>query len=99
MRNGTYVRAPERVFIDPKCKIRLPIPLPDPAAMRVHRVVVAHGASERCRAEIGGSGSLTIMPQLRGNTHRLPRSKGGKPFVLVAYTETNHSFMFSMTRR
>ena len=74
--------SPERVFIDPKCKIRLPIPLPDPATMRVHRVVVAHGASDRCRAEIDGSGSLTIMPQLCGNAHQLPRSKGGKPFCI-----------------
>src|SRR5438093_11992844 len=39
---------PDRIFIDPKGKIPLPIPLPDLTRMRVHRVVVAHGASARC---------------------------------------------------
>ena len=72
----------DRVFIDAKCKIRLPIPLPDPATMRVHRIVVAHGASERCRKEIGGSGSLAIVPQICGDAHRLSRVKGGRPFCI-----------------
>src|SRR5687768_15267479 len=63
---------PDRIFIDPKCQIRLPIPLPDPARMRVHRVLVAHGVSQRCRETLGGSGSLMIVPGIVGDAHQLP---------------------------
>jgi len=77
-----HIRArPERIFIDPKCEIRLPIPLPDAARMRVHRVVVAHGAAQRCREALGGSGSLMIVPGIVGDDHQLPREKGGQPFA------------------
>jgi hypothetical protein len=76
-----HIRAhPDRIFIDPKCEIRLPVPLPDLAKMRVHRVVVAHGASQRCKQELGGSGSLMIVPGIIGDDHQLPREKGGRPF-------------------
>lgn len=73
---------PDRIFIDPKCEIRLPIPLPDPARMRVHRVLVAHGVSQRCRETLGGSGSLMIVPGIVGDDHQLPREKGGQPFAV-----------------
>jgi len=84
-----YIRAnPDRIFIDPKCKVPLPIPLPDPARMRVHRVVVAHGASERCRTTLGGSGSLMIIPTIVGDMHHLPQSKGGLPFAVGLVSAT-----------
>ena len=73
---------PGRVFIDAKCKIPLPIPLPDPLTMRIHRVVVAHGAAARCKEELGGSGSLMLTPQITGDAHTLPRGDGGQPFAI-----------------
>jgi hypothetical protein len=79
---------PGRIFIDPKCEIRLPIPLPDPARMRIHRVVVAHGASQRCREVLGGSGSLMIVPGIVGDEHQLPQEKGGQPFAIGRVSAT-----------
>lgn len=49
---------PDRLFLDRACRRPFPIPLPDPTRARFHRVVVAHGASARCKKELGGSGSL-----------------------------------------
>lgn len=51
---------PNRIFIDPEFTKPLPIPLPDPSVMRVHRIVVANGANDRCIKELSGSGSLMI---------------------------------------
>ena len=73
---------PDRIFIDAHCKIPLPIPLPDPDRMRVHRVVVAHGASARCREALGGSGSLALIPEIIGDRHQLPTAAGGMPFAV-----------------
>ncbi|UAJ12435.1 hypothetical protein [Polymorphobacter megasporae] len=44
---------PDQVFLDAKAQDRLPIALPVPADMRVHRICVATGAAERCRRETG----------------------------------------------
>ena len=79
---------PDRIFIDPKCKTRLPIPLPDSTRMRIHRVVVAHGAAQRRREALGGSGSLMITPQIIGDGHQLPRGKGGTPFAIGRVSAT-----------
>jgi hypothetical protein len=62
---------PESLFLDPLCTQRFPLPIPEPERMRVHRVVVAHGASEACRRALGGSGSLMIVPSLIGDDHLL----------------------------
>ena len=78
-----HIRAnPDRIFLDAKCKVALPVPLPAPSRLRVHRVVVAHGASARCKQELGGSGSLVLRPQIVGDSHRLPRAAGGAPFAI-----------------
>jgi hypothetical protein len=44
---------PSQVFLDAKTKERLPLDLPLPADMRVHRICVATGAAERCRRTTG----------------------------------------------
>lgn len=63
---------PDRIFLDQACTQPFPIPLPSPERMRVHRVVVAHGAEEACRAHFGGgNGSLVIAPEVIGNEHLL----------------------------
>lgn len=55
---------PDRVFLDRACTRQLPIALPPPNAMRVHRVVVAHGAKRACQDNMGGAGSLMIMTSI-----------------------------------
>jgi hypothetical protein len=58
-----------RLFLDRACSKPFPIDLPDPAAIRFHRIVVAHQVSERCRQELGGSGSLIINTSVVGDAH------------------------------
>ena len=62
---------PDRLFLDPACIQPFPVPLPKPERMQIHRIVVAHGASESCRRTLGGSGSLMIDPSLIGDDHLL----------------------------
>ena len=61
---------PHRIFLDAGCSHRLPIDLPRSDEMRIHRVVVARGAGERCSAFFGGdSGSLMVRSNLVGDGH------------------------------
>jgi hypothetical protein len=60
---------PERIFVDRRCTQPIPVALPDSDKLQVHRVVVAHDASRRCRELLGGSGSLVIFPALAGEAH------------------------------
>ena len=73
---------PDRFFLDRACTQRFPLPLPDPSAAKVHRVVVAHGVAERCRRELGGSGGLRIVPAVVGAMHTAPPEDGGRPFAI-----------------
>lgn len=57
---------PDRLFLDSACTIPLPIVLPAVDEMVFHRILVAHDASEQCRKELGGSGSLMIKSDLLG---------------------------------
>ena len=58
---------PDNIYLDPDCRDRLPLSLPPSKEMRVHRVVVARGAGERCSAFFGGdSGSLMVNNCLLG---------------------------------
>ena len=59
----------DRIFVDRRCSQAFPIPIPDLASARFHRIVVAHDASRRCRELMGGSGSLFIIPEIKGKTH------------------------------
>lgn len=61
--------SPERLFIDRACRTPLPIDLPSTDRMLIHRVVVAHSSSQRCSRELGGSGSLMIIPSITGPDH------------------------------
>lgn len=61
---------PDRLFLDPRCTRRFPFPLPPASSMRVHRIVVAHGASAACKSHFGGgSGSLMIDSTVVGDAH------------------------------
>ena len=64
---------PGRIFLDARCQWPLPLNLPSSDEMRVHRIVVARGASERCSAFFGGdSGSLMVRNDLIGASHTNP---------------------------
>ena len=73
-------RYPNRLFLDRACTRPFPIDLPDPTKARFHRVVVAHDASRRCREELGGSGSLMIVPDIIGPMHY--EGEGIQPFQI-----------------
>lgn len=50
---------PDRLFLDPECKQRFPLPI-DPKKARFFLVAVAVGAAEACRQHMGGTGSLMV---------------------------------------
>jgi hypothetical protein len=58
---------PNQVFLDANCTERLPIALPLPEKMRVHRVCVALGALDRAAAETGRR-SLVVRPAATNGT-------------------------------
>jgi hypothetical protein len=57
---------PNRLFLDAACEHPFPLVLPNPDRMKVHLILVAHGAAKRCKSVLGGSGSLMIMPDTIG---------------------------------
>jgi hypothetical protein len=73
---------PDRVYTDKACKHPFPVPLPASAAMKVHRIVVAHGASQPCQAEFGGTGSLMLDNRVHGPAHYDTQRFTPKPFTL-----------------
>ena len=78
---------PDRIFLDPGCKHPLPLSLPASNLMRVHRVVVARGAGERCSAYFGGdTGSLMVRNDLIGASHINPAAG---PFGLFRIGQLN----------
>lgn len=52
---------PNRVFLDRECNIPFPFDIPTAENAKVHRIAVAHSASQRCIKELGGSGSLVLF--------------------------------------
>jgi hypothetical protein len=70
---------PDRLFLDRSCKQPFPIDLPNPNNAKFHRIVVAHDRTWRCRQELGGSGSLVVLPSVIGAAHY---SESAKPFAI-----------------
>lgn len=70
---------PNRLFLDRSCKQPFPIDLPNPNNAKFHRIVVAHDKTWRCRQEIGGSGSLVVLPSVVGAAHYMGAVK---PFAI-----------------
>jgi hypothetical protein len=66
---------PDRLFLDRACTKRFPIDLPDPATAKYHRVVVAHGASSRCKSHYGASGSFALSSRFIGGMHSSDRAQ------------------------
>jgi SEC-C motif len=72
---------PDRLFLDRTCTRRFPIDLPPLDQVKFHRVVVAHNVSAACRAKLGGSGSLMLMPHIIGSMHT-DNKAGVVPFAV-----------------
>ena len=73
---------PDRIFLDSRCTKRFPLKLSPEADMKIHRVIVAHGAAARCSQELGGSGSLMVSSRIIRNDHVLGREARGIPFMV-----------------
>lgn len=73
---------PDRVFLDEKCTQPFPIEIPNASIAKFHRIVVAHGAIERCKNYFGGSGSLVIDSRIIGDAHYKRPEDGGSPFAI-----------------
>lgn len=83
-----FRRFPERLFLDQECRHPLPVTPRITPRTRIHRIVVAHKIAARCREELGGSGSLMLLTDIRGSkNHEQPFMVGdldpGKGFVHV----------------
>jgi hypothetical protein len=64
------LKYPNRVFLDNKCTTKLPIELPKPENIRIHRVLVALNVAKHVKKYFNSiSGSLMINPQIVGNEH------------------------------
>ena len=84
---------PARLFLDRKCQQPFPLQLPQFSTANIHRVIVAHGASIRCRELFGGSGSLMILPSVIGSNHY--QGDSVKPFVIGRVdSEPGHVHVF-----
>lgn len=58
---------PDRIFIDPECRVRLPVDIPPASRRIVHGIVVAGGIRDACKRFFnGGIGSLALLADLRG---------------------------------
>ena len=79
---------PDRLFLDDRCTQRFPVPLPPLDKAIFHRIVVAHGAGERCRSTYGGSGSLMLMPGLLAEDHWNPSRQSFHPFATGRLSES-----------
>lgn len=76
------LRFPERIFIDKECITRFPIAIPCKEKAIIHRIVVAHSASEECKKQLGGTGSLMIIPQITGEQHISINGSKCRPFAI-----------------
>ena len=73
---------PGRLFLDRACTQPFPITLPAINRARFHRIIVAHDSSQRCREELGGSGSLMVIPELLGSAHYIDGEFEVQPFSI-----------------
>lgn len=79
---------PGEIYLDRQCTKRLPQQIPDKLVLNVHRIIVARGAKERCREELGGSGSFIVAPDLVGSAHVSKAADGYGVFRIGRVSET-----------
>ena len=82
------------VYTDNRAKHRLLVPLPDATRRRLHRVVVANGAAERCRRHYGGgTGSLRITSSIPLDTRDKNELAGSVMPFSIGDLEPSGSFV------
>jgi hypothetical protein len=85
---------PDTLFIDPGCTERFPISI-DPRACVFHLVCVAGGAAERCRSEIGGSGSLITVVDSQDDSRPFCVSPWHKETLVHIFDEVSMPLVLS----
>ena len=88
---GRIKKNPKGLFLDKECTQPFFIPLPEMANAEFHRIVVAHGASERCRKELGGTGSLMLNIDNTGVTTK--DISEGKILFTVGHVDVSRGFV------
>jgi uncharacterized protein YchJ len=83
---------PKRIFLDSKCMQPFPLSLDQIANAKVHRVIVALGAQERCKQLWGGSGSLRIVPAITGKAHHDLKNCDVQPFTVGSLSDDSGHF-------
>jgi hypothetical protein len=73
---------PNRIFLDKKCITPFPLEIPNKKNAIIHRIVVAHSGSNECSKQLGGSGSLMIVPAIIGDQHMAPVGGKCQPFAI-----------------
>lgn len=53
-------KTPEKVYLDAKCTHRVPVEIPSGSNVRIHKIAIAHGATDRCKSERSGRGGLLM---------------------------------------
>jgi len=73
---------PEKIFLDNECRQRFPLRLESIDEYRFHRIIIATGARERCKQEMGNTGSLAIIPKIISDDHIKPTAASYHPFAI-----------------
>ena len=77
------IEHPDRIFLDRECTKRFPIDFPPLDERVIHRVVVASGAAEACKAyHPASSGSLIIRSNIVGADHWTAGDEALTPFAV-----------------
>jgi hypothetical protein len=81
-------RYPDRIFLDPKCQVRMPLALAHTSKIRFHRVAIANGSRSACQLRGLRRGSFKIASDLIGEDHlntpcSIGRIRADKPIVHV----------------
>lgn len=64
---------PNELYLDVHCSKPFPLDVPVRARLKIHRIVVANGASEACQKHYGeGSGSPMLTPSMRSSGDDAP---------------------------
>ena len=81
------------LFLDRTCTVPFPLKFPPAERRKIHRVVVARGATDTCRDYFrGGTGSFLIKPDVLADDHFNPASPTHQPFA-IGDIEPNGDFV------
>ena len=74
---------PDSLYLDAKCTQPLPLALPTAEKRKIHGIVIVSGVDNACRAHFpGGTGSMMINSELKGDDHVDVSKSGYTPFSI-----------------